>query len=103
MRTAGDFRLRGDLHHLHPRTARGTRKKLKGAARALYTPEPTDAELAAYHKAHEQQFVAPEQASIEYVVLDLATLGRDLPLPEAEVPSMATTGTGRASSAKRSK
>ena len=46
---------------------------------------PTDAELAAYHKAHEQQFVAPEQASIEYVVLDLATLGRDLPLPEAEV------------------
>lgn len=35
---------------------------------------PSDAELAAYHKAHESDFRAPEQASIEYVVLDLAAL-----------------------------
>jgi peptidyl-prolyl cis-trans isomerase D len=46
---------------------------------------PTDADLAAYHKAHEKEFVAPEQASIEYVVLDLATIGRDIPLPEADL------------------
>ena len=35
---------------------------------------PTDAELAAFHKANEAQFRAPEQASIEYVVLDLDAL-----------------------------
>ncbi|MBL8334205.1 MAG: SurA N-terminal domain-containing protein [Rubrivivax sp.] len=46
---------------------------------------PTDADLEAYHKANEREFTAPEQASIEYVLLDLATLGRDIPLPEAEL------------------
>ncbi len=35
---------------------------------------PTDADLAAFHKANEAQFRAPEQASIEYVVLDLDAL-----------------------------
>ncbi|MBK8528569.1 MAG: SurA N-terminal domain-containing protein [Rubrivivax sp.] len=54
---------------------------------AAYTSKvnPTDAELAAYHKAHEKDFVAPERATIEYVVLDLATVGKDIPLPEAEL------------------
>jgi peptidyl-prolyl cis-trans isomerase D len=46
---------------------------------------PTDADLEAYHKAHEKEFVAPEQADIEYVLLDLATIGRDIPLPEADL------------------
>jgi peptidyl-prolyl cis-trans isomerase D len=46
---------------------------------------PSEADLAAYHKANEKQFTAPEQASIEYVVLDLATIGRDIPLPEADL------------------
>jgi peptidyl-prolyl cis-trans isomerase D len=46
---------------------------------------PTDAELEAYHKANEKQFIAPERASIEFVVLDLTTIGRDIPLPEAEL------------------
>jgi len=37
---------------------------------------PTDAEIEAYYKdpAHAAQFMSPEQASIEYVVLDLETL-----------------------------
>ena len=35
---------------------------------------PSDAELAAFHKAHEAEFRAPEQAAIEYVVLDLDSL-----------------------------
>ena len=35
---------------------------------------PSEADLAAYHKANEAQFRAPEQASIEYVVLDLDAL-----------------------------
>jgi peptidyl-prolyl cis-trans isomerase D len=37
---------------------------------------PTEAELAAYHKANESQFRAPEQAQIEYVVLDLDTIAK---------------------------
>jgi peptidyl-prolyl cis-trans isomerase D len=35
---------------------------------------PTEAELAAYHKANENEFRAPEQAQIEYVVLDLEAI-----------------------------
>ena len=46
---------------------------------------PTDADLAAYHQANQQRFTAPERATIEYVVLDLAAIGKDIPLPEAEV------------------
>lgn len=46
---------------------------------------PSDADLAAYHKANEQRFAAPERATIEYVVLDLAAIGKDIPLPEAEL------------------
>jgi peptidyl-prolyl cis-trans isomerase D len=46
---------------------------------------PTDAELAAWHKAHENEFRAPEQASIEWVLLDLDVLSKDLTLPEADL------------------
>ena len=46
---------------------------------------PGDAELQAYYKAHEKDFVAPEQAGIEYVLLDLDTIGRDISLPEADL------------------
>ncbi|HET9976553.1 MAG TPA: SurA N-terminal domain-containing protein [Burkholderiaceae bacterium] len=47
--------------------------------------EPTDAELAAYHKAHESEFRSPETATIEYVVLDMAGLEQGVPLVEAEL------------------
>src|SRR4030095_1945109 len=46
---------------------------------------PTDAELEAYHKAHESEFSAPEQASIEYVVLDLDTLKKSIALSDKEL------------------
>jgi peptidyl-prolyl cis-trans isomerase D len=46
---------------------------------------PTDAEIETYYKANEAQFKAPEQASIEYVVLDLATLGKGVSLTDAEL------------------
>lgn len=46
---------------------------------------PTEAELAAYHKAHADEFKAPESASIEYVVLDLQALSSDLSVPEADL------------------
>jgi peptidyl-prolyl cis-trans isomerase D len=36
--------------------------------------QPTDAQIDAYYKAHAASFVAPEQAKIEYLVLDAAAL-----------------------------
>jgi peptidyl-prolyl cis-trans isomerase D len=47
--------------------------------------QPTDAEIEAYFKAKEAQFKAPEQASIEYVMLDLATLSKGVDLTEADL------------------
>jgi len=47
--------------------------------------EPTDAELAAFHKAHEGDFRTAENANIEYVVLDIAALEQGVPLVEAEL------------------
>jgi peptidyl-prolyl cis-trans isomerase D len=38
------------------------------------TIKPTDAEVEAYYKAHTAAFFAPEQAKIEYLVLDAAAL-----------------------------
>jgi peptidyl-prolyl cis-trans isomerase D len=46
---------------------------------------PADADLDAYYKANEAQFKAPEQATIEYVVLDLETLSKGIAVPEADV------------------
>ena len=46
---------------------------------------PSEADLAAYHKAHEAQFRAPEQASIEYVVLDLDALKADISVPDDDL------------------
>ncbi|MCW5660512.1 MAG: SurA N-terminal domain-containing protein [Burkholderiaceae bacterium] len=46
---------------------------------------PTDAELEAYHKAHESEFSAPEQATIEYVVLDLDTLKKSITISDKEL------------------
>jgi peptidyl-prolyl cis-trans isomerase D len=47
--------------------------------------QPTDAELEAFHKAHEADFRTAEQARIEYVVLDLETLARDVAVPEEDL------------------
>lgn len=46
---------------------------------------PSEAELQAYHKANEAQFRAPEQASIEYVVLSLDALKAGVTVAEAEL------------------
>jgi len=43
---------------------------------------PSDAEIEAFYKVNEESFRAPEQASIEYVVLDLETLGKGLVVTE---------------------
>jgi peptidyl-prolyl cis-trans isomerase D len=56
---------------------------------------PTDAELAAYHKANEGEFRAPEQAQIEYVVLDLETIAANITAPEAELRNTYTQNIAR--------
>ena len=46
---------------------------------------PTDADIEAFYKSHESDFRAPEQASIDYVVLDLATLKKGIAVPEDDL------------------
>ena len=47
--------------------------------------KPGEADLAAYHKAHEAQFRTPEQASIEYVLLDLDALKAGLAVSDEDL------------------
>src|SRR5205085_9525879 len=47
--------------------------------------EPTDAELQAFYKDNARLFQAPEQASIEYVVLDLASVEKGITVNEADL------------------
>lgn len=44
---------------------------------------PTDADLEAWHKAHADEFRAPEQATIEWVMLEPAALSKDVAVTEA--------------------
>ncbi|HYF16529.1 MAG TPA: SurA N-terminal domain-containing protein [Ramlibacter sp.] len=46
---------------------------------------PTQAELEAFYKDNPQLFQAPEQASIEYVVLDPATVARSITISEGDL------------------
>ena len=46
---------------------------------------PTEAELEAYYKANQALFQAPEQASIEYVVLDLESVKKSIAINEADL------------------
>jgi peptidyl-prolyl cis-trans isomerase D len=52
-----------------------------------YLPKvnPTDAQVEAYYKAHQAQFQAPEQATIEYVVLDLDALKKGVTVSEKDL------------------
>lgn len=51
----------------------------------LARANPTAAETEAFYKAHEAEFKAPEQAQIEYVVLDLEVLKRGIAVPEEDL------------------
>ncbi|MFZ4480812.1 MAG: SurA N-terminal domain-containing protein [Rhodoferax sp.] len=48
---------------------------------------PTDAELEAFYKSNPALFQAPEQASIEYVVLDLESVKKSIAINEADLKS----------------
>jgi peptidyl-prolyl cis-trans isomerase D len=57
--------------------------------------KPTDAEVEAYYKANEAQFRAPEQASIEFVTIDLAAVGKGITLGEDDLRKAYTDGIAR--------
>jgi peptidyl-prolyl cis-trans isomerase D len=46
---------------------------------------PTDADLEAFYKAHAAEFRAPDQASINYTVLDLDSIAKTLSVSEADL------------------
>ena len=46
---------------------------------------PTDADLEQFYKANESLFQAPEQASIEYVLLDVDTIKKGLTVTDADL------------------
>lgn len=46
---------------------------------------PSDADLEAYYKANPDKFQSAERADIEYVVLNLAAVQKDIVVPEAEL------------------
>lgn len=56
---------------------------------------PTDAELEAWHQRHAEEFRAPEQAQIEWVLLDLDTIARDIAVPEADLQAYYTQNAAR--------
>ncbi len=53
----------------------------------LSSIKPTTEELNAYYQSHAALFQSPEQASIEYVVLDLPTIQKSITLSESDVRS----------------
>ena len=61
---------------------------------------PSDADVAAFYKAHESDFRAPEQANIDYVVLDLATIKKGIPAPEDELRKYYTENISRYTAAE---
>jgi len=59
---------------------------------ARFTPESfaskvtvSDADIEAYYKAHTAQFQAPEQANVEYLVLDLEAAKKNVSVNEADL------------------
>lgn len=62
--------------------------------------QPTDAELQAYYDAHRAEFQAPEAARIEYVVLDLEALKKQLTLPEEDLRKYYTENLSRYTAAE---
>jgi peptidyl-prolyl cis-trans isomerase D len=56
---------------------------------------PSDADIEAFYKANEALFRAPEQATIEYVMLDLAALGAGVAVPEEDLRKYYTENASR--------
>ena len=67
------------------------------AAKYAAQVKPSDADLEAFYKdpKNAAQFQAPEQANIEYVVLDLDTLAKDVTLSEEDLKKYYTENESR--------
>ncbi|MGV3573195.1 MAG: SurA N-terminal domain-containing protein [Ramlibacter sp.] len=63
--------------------------------------EPTEADIEAYYKANPAQFQAPEQANIEYVVLDLAAVQGGVAIPEQDLKTYYEQNAARLSGAQQ--
>lgn len=61
---------------------------------------PTQAELEAFYQKNQSLFQAPEQAKIEYVVLDLEAVKKGIQIPEAELKSYYEQNAARLSGAE---
>src|SRR6185369_3528030 len=59
--------------------------------------KPTDAELEAFYKNNAAMFQAPEQANIEYLVLDLETVKKGLAVNEQDLKTYYEQNAGRLS------
>ncbi len=59
--------------------------------------KPTDAELEAFYNSNAALFQAPEQASIEYLVLDLDTVKKNLTVSEQDLKTYYEQNAGRLS------
>jgi peptidyl-prolyl cis-trans isomerase D len=57
--------------------------------------QPTEDELQAFYKQNGQMFQAPEQADIEYVVLDLASIQKGVTVNEADLKTYFEQNAGR--------
>ncbi|WP_454906960.1 SurA N-terminal domain-containing protein [Variovorax gossypii] len=55
----------------------------------------SDADIEAYYKDHSAQFQAPEQANIEYLVLDLEAAKKNINVSEADLKSYYDQNSGR--------
>lgn len=69
---------------------------------ASFTPENfaskvtvSDADVEAYYKAHTAQFQSPEQASIEYLVLDIEAAKKNISVSEADLKTYYEQNTAR--------
>ncbi|MFM9921371.1 SurA N-terminal domain-containing protein [Variovorax sp. H27-G14] len=69
---------------------------------ARFTPESfaskvtvSDADIEAYYKDHQAQFQAPEQASIEYLVLDLEAAKKNIVVSDADLKTYYEQNTAR--------
>jgi peptidyl-prolyl cis-trans isomerase D len=69
--------------------------QLFDAASQVAKVQPTDAELEAYFKANDSEFRLPEQAQIEYVVLDLAVAQKSVSINEEELRRYYTENVSR--------
>lgn len=61
---------------------------------------PTEADLEQFHKANEKFFQAPEQANIQYVMLDMASVTKGIVVNEADLKTFYEQNAQRLSSAE---